>query len=55
MAETVVLASMEKLNAASAYSIGEVTLVQTIVVERLSDHAFTEAMEAAGVSVVRAA
>jgi DeoR/GlpR family transcriptional regulator of sugar metabolism len=53
-AETVVLASMEKLNAASAYSIGEVTLAQTIVVERLTDTALTEALEATGVSVVRA-
>lgn len=53
-AETVVLASMDKLNAASAYSIGEVTLAQTVVVERATDNAFTEAIEAAGVSVVRA-
>jgi DeoR/GlpR family transcriptional regulator of sugar metabolism len=53
-AETVVLASMDKLNAASAYSIGDVTLAQTVVVERLTDNVFTEAMEAAGVSVVRA-
>jgi DeoR/GlpR family transcriptional regulator of sugar metabolism len=53
-AETVVLASMEKLNAASAYSIGEVTLAQTVVVERLSDNAVIEALEGMGVSVVRA-
>jgi DeoR/GlpR family transcriptional regulator of sugar metabolism len=53
-AETVALASMDKLNAASAYSIGDVTLAQTVVVERLTDNVFTEAMEAAGVSVVRA-
>jgi DeoR/GlpR family transcriptional regulator of sugar metabolism len=53
-AETVVLASMDKLNAASAYSIGDVTLAQTIVVERATDAALTDALEAAGVSVVRA-
>lgn len=53
-AETVVLASKEKLNAASAYSIGEVTLAQTIVVERSTDAALTEPLEAAGVTVVRA-
>lgn len=53
-AETVVLASMDKLNAASAYSIGDVTLAQTVVVERTTDNAFTEAIEAAGVSIVRA-
>lgn len=53
-AETVVLASTDKLNAASAYSIGTVTLAQTVVVERSTEAAFTDAMEAAGVSVVRA-
>lgn len=53
-AETVVLASLDKLNAASAYSIGDVTLAQTIVVEGSTDTAFTDALEAAGVSVVRA-
>ena len=51
-AETVVLASMDKLNAASAYSIGDVTLAQTIVVERQTDAAFREALEGAGVNVV---
>lgn len=53
-AETVVLASMEKLNAASAYSIGDVTLAQMIVVEKLADTAFTDALQAAGVGIVRA-
>lgn len=53
-AETVVLASNDKLNAASAYSIGELTLAQTVVVEASADEAFTGALEAAGVSVVRA-
>lgn len=53
-AETVVLASREKLNAASAYAIGEVTLAQTIVVERSTDAASTKALEAKGVSIVRA-
>jgi DeoR/GlpR family transcriptional regulator of sugar metabolism len=53
-AETVVLASMDKLNSASAYAIGEVTLAQTIVVERQTDAAFINALETAGVSVVRA-
>jgi DeoR/GlpR family transcriptional regulator of sugar metabolism len=53
-AETVVLASMDKLNAASAYSIGEVTLAQTVVVERLTDAALIEALEGTGVNVVLA-
>jgi DeoR/GlpR family transcriptional regulator of sugar metabolism len=53
-AETVVLASLDKLNAASAYSIGDVTLAQTVVVEQSTEMAFSEALEAAGVSVIRA-
>lgn len=53
-AETVVLASKEKLNAASAYSIGELALAQTIIVEASTDSALTESLEAAGVSIVHA-
>ncbi|NKJ51075.1 DeoR family transcriptional regulator [Burkholderia sp. SG-MS1] len=53
-AETVVLATKEKLNAASAYAIGDVTLAQTVVVERSTDAQLTAPLEAAGVSVVRA-
>lgn len=53
-AETVVLASMEKLNSASAYAIGDLTLAQTIVVEELTDPVLAEALKTAGVSVVRA-
>jgi DeoR/GlpR family transcriptional regulator of sugar metabolism len=52
--ETVVLASKEKLNAASAYAIGDVTLAQTVVVERSTDAALTGPLEAAGVTVIRA-
>ncbi|WP_201779115.1 DeoR/GlpR family DNA-binding transcription regulator [Robbsia andropogonis] len=52
-AETIVLASMEKLNAASAYAIGDVTLAQTIIVESDTSEAFSADLEAAGVSVVR--
>ncbi|CAB3787688.1 DeoR/GlpR family DNA-binding transcription regulator [Paraburkholderia fynbosensis] len=53
-AETVVLATTEKLNAASAYVIGDVTLAQTVVVERSTDAGLIAPLEAAGVSVVRA-
>jgi DeoR/GlpR family transcriptional regulator of sugar metabolism len=53
-AETVVLASAAKLNAASPYCIGPVGMAQTIVVERGADKALTGPLEAAGVSVVRA-
>jgi DeoR/GlpR family transcriptional regulator of sugar metabolism len=53
-AETIVLATREKLNAASAYAIGDVTLAQTVVVVRSTDAGLTAPLEAAGVSVVRA-
>ncbi|KVG25355.1 DeoR family transcriptional regulator [Burkholderia ubonensis] len=53
-AETVVLASSSKLNAASPFVIGELALAQTIVVEDATDAALTKPIEAAGVAVVRA-
>lgn len=53
-AETVVLASSDKLNAASAYSIGEVTLAQTIIVERSAKKALTDPLAKLGLTVVRA-
>ncbi|WP_269506515.1 DeoR/GlpR family DNA-binding transcription regulator [Burkholderia sp. IMCC1007] len=52
--ETVVLASQSKLRAASQFVIGELALAHTIVVERETDAALTEPIEAAGVTVVRA-
>ncbi|MBA5790770.1 DeoR family transcriptional regulator, partial [Escherichia coli] len=52
-AETVVLASQSKLRAASQFVIGEITLAQTIVVEKETDPALTKPIEAAGVTVVR--
>ncbi|MGR3910987.1 DeoR/GlpR family DNA-binding transcription regulator [Burkholderia sp. SR8] len=53
-AETVVLASHSKLQAASQFVIGELTLAQAIVVEQETDAALTGPIEAAGVTVVRA-
>ncbi|KPC54174.1 DeoR/GlpR family DNA-binding transcription regulator [Amantichitinum ursilacus] len=53
-AETVVLASMDKLNAASRYAIGDVTLANTVIVEAQADAAITQALQAKGISVVRA-
>ncbi|MFP4894275.1 DeoR/GlpR family DNA-binding transcription regulator [Paraburkholderia sp. EG304] len=53
-AETVVLASASKLNAASRFVIGEITLAQTIVVEKKTSAELTKPIEAAGVSVVKA-
>jgi len=53
-AETVVLASMEKLNSASAYAIGNLTLAQTIVAEGLNDPVLTAALKAANVFIIHA-
>ena len=53
-AETVVLASSDKINAASQYVIGEVTLAQTIIVERATERALTKPLEDAGMTIVRA-
>ncbi|MGF6638820.1 DeoR/GlpR family transcriptional regulator of sugar metabolism [Paraburkholderia sp. 35.1] len=53
-AETVVLASSSKLNAASRFVIGEIKLAQTIVVEKKTRAELTKPIEAAGVTVVRA-
>ncbi len=53
-AETVVLASAAKLNAASAYRIGGIELAQTVIVEASTDAQLTALLEAAGVTVLRA-
>ncbi|WP_086972758.1 DeoR/GlpR family DNA-binding transcription regulator [Caballeronia glebae] len=53
-AETVVLASAAKLNAASAYRIGAIELAQTIIVEDAADAKLTEPIERAGITVLRA-
>ncbi|WP_144137480.1 DeoR/GlpR family DNA-binding transcription regulator [Paraburkholderia sp. BCC1884] len=53
-AETVVLASAEKLNAASAYKIADVTAASTLVVERSTAEALSAPFEALGITIVRA-
>ncbi|BAO91174.1 DeoR/GlpR family DNA-binding transcription regulator [Caballeronia cordobensis] len=53
-AETVVLASAAKLNAASAYRIGGIELAQTIIVEEAADAKLVEPIEHAGITVLRA-
>jgi DeoR/GlpR family transcriptional regulator of sugar metabolism len=53
-AETVVLASAAKLNAASAYKISGIELAQTIIVEEAADTRLTEPIEQAGITVLRA-
>lgn len=51
-AETVVLASAEKLGAASAYKIGELALAQTVVADSALPADLAAALATAGVSVV---
>lgn len=53
-AETVVLASAEKLNAASPYRIMGLEKVSSIVIERETSEVVTKEYEAAGVRLVRA-
>ncbi|MBT1825629.1 DeoR/GlpR family DNA-binding transcription regulator [Enterobacter bugandensis] len=53
-AETVVLASPEKINTASSFVIGDVALANTIVVEGDTDRDWVNAVSEKGVSVVLA-
>ncbi|WP_419571850.1 DeoR/GlpR family DNA-binding transcription regulator [Rheinheimera sp.] len=51
-AETVVLASAEKVNAASAYAIGDITIANTLVVEAGTDSAWLQVIQQKGVVVL---
>ncbi|MGU3521774.1 DeoR/GlpR family DNA-binding transcription regulator [Enterobacteriaceae bacterium C23F] len=51
-AETVVMASREKLNSASAFAIGEVNLASTLIVEEQPDAALLAACQKLGVAVI---
>jgi len=53
-AETVVLASPEKINSASPFRIGPLSLINTLVVEADTDGAWVKAVAAKGVTVVTA-
>ncbi len=53
-AETVVLASPEKINTASSFMIGELSLINTVVVEPDTDSRWIEAVSRQGISVVTA-
>ncbi|WP_413514325.1 hypothetical protein [Serratia proteamaculans] len=48
------LASAAKLNAASQYAIGDITLAQSIIVERSTDAALTAPLVQAGLTVIKA-
>jgi len=52
-AETVVLASPEKINAASPFAIGSLSLINTLVVEEGTDEGWIRSVEEQGVSVVK--
>lgn len=53
-AETVVMASAEKLNTASAWVIGDVSLVNTMVVEGTTPEKLLAPFKAKGITVVKA-
>ncbi len=53
-AETIVLASPEKVNAASRCKIGDIGLANSIVLERETPAAFVDELERLGITVVRA-
>lgn len=53
-AETVVLASPEKINSASPFQIGPLSLINTVVVEADTDTAWVQAVSAKGITVVTA-
>ncbi|EOL8878197.1 DeoR/GlpR family DNA-binding transcription regulator [Enterobacter mori] len=52
-AETIVLASPEKINTASSFAIGEVSLANTMVVEDGTDRAWINAITEKGVTIVK--
>ncbi|MCC8231040.1 DeoR/GlpR family DNA-binding transcription regulator [Enterobacter mori] len=54
-AETIVLASPEKINTASSFAIGEVSLANTMVVEEGTDRAWINAITEKGVTIVKTA
>jgi DeoR/GlpR family transcriptional regulator of sugar metabolism len=53
-AETIVLASSEKLNAASAYEVVPLAEISGIITERSADAALTSPYEQLGIAVIRA-
>ncbi|WP_455864016.1 DeoR/GlpR family DNA-binding transcription regulator [Pantoea agglomerans] len=53
-AETVVLVSPEKINAASPFVIGDIRLIDTIVVDSAADENWVRSIEEKGVTVMKA-
>ena len=52
-AETIVLASPEKINTASSFAIGDVSLADTMVVEEGTDRVWINAITEKGVTIVK--
>lgn len=52
-AETIVMASPEKINTASSFAIGDVSLANTMVVEDGTDRAWINAITEKGVTIVK--
>lgn len=50
--ETVVMASHEKINAASAFAIGELSLASTLIVDGILDQPLTDALARSGVTLI---
>ena len=53
-AETVVLASPEKINAASSFVIGDLGLINTVVINSDTDENWVNSIEAKGITVMKA-
>ncbi|AIR66043.1 DeoR/GlpR family DNA-binding transcription regulator [Cedecea neteri] len=53
-AETVVLASPEKINTASSFVIGDVGLINTVVIDSETDENWVSSMETKGITVLKA-
>ena len=53
-AETMVLASAEKLNAASPYKIADLKEISGLITEKTADDALVEQLQASGIAVTRA-
>lgn len=52
-AETIVMASQEKLNSASAFAVGELSLASTLIVDGLLDDALQAQLTQCGVETIR--
>ena len=53
-AETIVMASQEKLNSASAFAIGELSLASTLIIDGLLDEALQAKLTQHGIETIRA-